>query len=132
MLKLLLDENISAEVAHQVRAKRPDIHILSVHDWEDGRFRSTRDEEILQAAENTGFTLVTYDVNSIPLLAVRLVNEGIAHGGIVFIHSGTVRSNDIGMLIRALIRLYGAEKSSPWRNRCVFLPPVRVLSSTKE
>ena len=36
MLALLLDENLSDEIARQVMAKRSDIPIFSAHDWEGG------------------------------------------------------------------------------------------------
>ena len=123
MLALLLDENISREIALQVSAKRPDIAIFSVHDWEKGRLRSVSDEEVLRAAEEAAFTLVTYDVNTIPLLLVRLANDAFVHSGIIFVHNATMRSNDYGGLTRALIQLYDAEREAAWKDRLFFLPP---------
>jgi hypothetical protein len=123
MLALLLDENLSDEIARQVTAKRPDIPIFSAHDWQGGRLRALGDEAVLRAAAEAGMTLVTYDVNTIPLLLVRLANEVFVHGGIVFVHNATIRSNDYGTLVRALIQLHDAEREAVWRNRIFFLPP---------
>ena len=123
MLSLLLDENISDEIARQVVAKRPNIPIFSAHDWEEGRLRGVSDEVVLRAAAEAGLTLVSYDVNTIPLLLMRLANEAFVHGGIVFVHNATIRSNDYGSLIRALIQLYDAEKEAEWKDRLYFLPP---------
>ena len=123
MLSLLLDENISDEIARQVVAKRPNIPIFSAHDWEEGRLRGVSDEVVLRAAAEAGLTLVSYDVNTIPLLLMRLTNEAFVHGGIVFVHNATIRSNDYGSLIRALIQLYDAEKEAEWKDRLYFLPP---------
>jgi len=124
MLALLLDENLSDEIARQVTAKRPDIPIFSAHDWEGGRLRGVSDEAVLRAAADAGLTLVSYDVNSIPLLLVRLANEAFVHAGIVFVHNATIRSNDYGSLMRALIQLYDAQKEAEWKDRLFFLPPL--------
>lgn len=123
MLSLLLDENLSNEIARQVTEKRPDISIVSAHDWEEGRLRGVGDEEVLRAAAEAGLTLVTYDVNTIPLLLVRLANESFVHRGIVFVHNATIRSHDYGSLVRALIQLFDAEKDADWTDRLFFLPP---------
>ena len=123
MLSLLLDETISDEIARQILAKRVDIPIFSAHDWEEGRLRGVSDEMVLRAAAEAGLTLVSYDVNTIPLLLMRLANEAFVHGGIVFVHNATIRSNDYGGLMRALIQLYDAEKEAEWKDRLYFLPP---------
>jgi hypothetical protein len=125
MLALLLDENLSDEIARQVAAKRPDIVIFSAHDWEGGRLRGVSDEEVLRVAAEAGLTLVSYDVNTIPLLLVRLANEAFIHGGIIFVHNASIRSNDYGRLVRALIQLYAAEKDAEWKDRLFFLPQPR-------
>lgn len=81
-----------------------------------------RDEGVLRSAAEAGLTLVSYDVNTIPLLLMRLANEECVHGGIVFVHNATIRSNDYGSLVRALIQLYDAEKEAEWNDRLYFLP----------
>ena len=68
-------------------------------------------------------TLVTYDVNTIPLLLVRLANEEFVHGDIVFVHNATIRSNDYGILVRALIQLYDMEQATVWEDRLIVLFP---------
>ncbi len=122
MLSLLLDENLSGEIARRVNARRPDVPIYSAHDWEGGRLRGASDESVLRIAAEFGLTLVTFDVNTIPLLLVRLSNEAFVHGGIVFVHNATMRSNDCGSLVRAHIQLYDAEKETEWTDRLFFLP----------
>ena len=84
--------------------------------------RGVDDEAVLRAAADAGLTLVTYDVNTIPLLLVRLANESFVHGGIIFVHNASIRSNDYGNLIRALIQLYDAEREAEWNDRLFFLP----------
>ena len=122
MLALLLDENLSDQIALQITAKRPDIPVYSAHDWEGGRLRGVDDEAVLRAAADAGLTLVTYVVNTIPLLLVRLANEAFVHGGIIFVHNASIRSNDYGNLIRALVQLYDAEGEAEWNDRLFLLP----------
>lgn len=38
MLSFLLDEHISPIVAEQVKLKRPKIEIISLQNWQEGRF----------------------------------------------------------------------------------------------
>ena len=40
MLSLLLDENISPRVAEEVKKKRPEIGIISLFHWQEGKFLS--------------------------------------------------------------------------------------------
>ena len=122
MLSFLLDENLSDEIARQVTAKRPDIPIHSALNWESGRLKGASDEAVLRIAGEAGLTLVTYDVNTIPLLLVRLANESFSHTGIVFISNSSIPSDDYGSLVRALIQLYDSEKDATWKDRLYFLP----------
>lgn len=50
MLALLLDENLSDQIALQITAKRPDIPVYSAHDWEgySGRVCQDTDQAILK------------------------------------------------------------------------------------
>ena len=125
MLSLLLDENIKPEVARQINAQQPDIAIISVHSWEQKRLRGASDREVVQSAAEANLTLVTYDVNTIPTLLVRLANESFVHGGVVFVNNATIRSNDIGGLVKALIHFYFEERDAEWKNRIYYLRPVR-------
>ena len=46
---------------------------------------------------------------------------GISHGGVVFVDERSIAPNDIGGLVRALIRLRDAESDVDWRDRIVYL-----------
>jgi len=61
MLSLLLDENLSPEVARQIAEKRPEIGTVSLYHWHGGQFQAKRDEVILFTAAAERLTLVTYD-----------------------------------------------------------------------
>lgn len=125
MLSLLLDENIRPEVARRVITIRPDIRIVSVHTWEEKPLRGATDLEVIQSAAVARLTLVTYDVNTIPALLVRLANDSFDHAGVVFVTNATIHSGDVGGLVRALIQFYDEEKEALWTNRVYFLQPAR-------
>lgn len=118
---LLLDENISHVVATQVSTRRPDIHIESIFHWRAGTLTNTLDHFVLQAAAEDTLTLVTYDVSTIMPLVTEWGMAGRSHAGIIFIDEWTIRSSDLGGLIRALERLWDLEHDEDWTNRTQFL-----------
>lgn len=122
MLSLLLDQQISPEIAEQIRGKRPDIPILSLYEWREGAFIGTADPLILSAAAEQSLTLVTYDRKTIPPVLVEWGISGISHGGVVFVDNLTIASNDVGRLVRGLIYYWDQEHESDWTDRIAFLP----------
>lgn len=123
MLSYLLDEHISAVVARQVAAHRPEIPIHSLHDWRGGRLLRASDDEILHAAREEGLTLVTYDLSTIPDLLTRFAADGIAHAGVIFIDQRTILPRNFGGLVRALTACWDARREWDWTNRVYFLAP---------
>ena len=122
MLSLLLDQQISADVAEQVRRKRPEIPIVSLYEWLGGAFVGVADPFILRAAAEDSLTLVTYDRKTIPAVLVEWGTAGVSHGGEVFVDNLTIPSNDFGRLVRALIYYWELEQDGGWSNRIGFLP----------
>ena len=109
MLSLLLDENISPEVAKKaVMAKRPDIPITSVYFWHEGRFMAALDTDILSVAAQEGITLVTYDQKNIIPVLVQWGQVGTNHAGVIFVDERSIASNNFGELVRSLIALWRA------------------------
>ncbi len=125
MRGLLLDEQISPVVAAQVRTKRPDIPIQSVHEWRGGRLLGTADRGVLAAAAEDGLTLVTYDRKTIPPLVGEWSASGRSHGGVVYVDTRTIASSDFGRLVRALTRFWDRERTADWTNRIGYLPASR-------
>lgn len=122
MLSLLLDQQISPDVAEQVRQKRPEIAILSLYEWRGGAFVGVADPLILQAAVEDHLTLVTYDRKTIPPVLLEWGTTGTSHGGVVFVDNLTIPSNDFGRLVRALIYYWEQEHDGEWTDRIGFLP----------
>jgi hypothetical protein len=118
---LLLDENITYVVATQVTNRRPDISIQSLFHWRGGALTGTPDPDMLQAAAEEGLTLVTYDVSTIQPLVIEWGLSGLTHAGVIFIDEWTIRSQDIGGIVRAIERFWDDEHDQDWSNRTDFL-----------
>ena len=121
MLHLLLDEHLSDDVAVGVRAHTVDIAITSLQAWDGGIYLVAPDDAILRAAYAQGLTLVTFDHRTIVPLLADWGERGIPHGGVIFGHSRTVATNDIGRLVRALLALWRDQGDLDWTNRVVYL-----------
>jgi hypothetical protein len=122
MLSLLLDQQISPEVAVQVHARRPEISITSVYDWMNGAFVGQAGHLLLRAASDDYLSLVTYDRKTIPPLLAEWEALGVAHGGVVFIDNKTIAFHDFGRLVRALIYYWDLQSDGDWTDRIGFLP----------
>ena len=123
MLFLLLDEQISPVIADQIRAKRPEIPIDSVCRWRAGSYAGVKDAPLLAAAAEDEWTLVTYDLQTIPPLLVKWGIQGRSHGGTILIDNRTIASSDFGRLTTALIRLWDEQNEFDWKDRVSYLRP---------
>jgi hypothetical protein len=125
-LSLLLDEQISPAVAVQVRAKRSEVFIQSIHHWRGGSFQGVDDDPLLAAAAEDGLTLITYDQKTIAPLLAEIALLGRNHGGVVFVDDRTIASGNIGALLKAILALWERCHAWDWTDRVVYL---RSLSS---
>jgi len=121
MLKLLLDEHISPDVAEGLRRHQQNIHVVCLAEWENGRFMGLADELLLQEAIAQKLTLVTYDRRTITPLIKAWAEAGHDHSGIIFVDERTIRPSDFGGLIQALQTLYDEAAKWDWLNRVCFL-----------
>lgn len=121
MLKLLLDEHISPDVAEGVRRRNRKLVVRYIAEWEGGDFLGRDDSACLQQAARQGLTLVTYDRRTIPPLLKNWAEEEREHGGVVFVDEKTISPADIGGLVRALTRLSKETGRWDWTNRIYFL-----------
>jgi hypothetical protein len=121
MLKLLLDEHISPDVADGLRRRSRSLVIHWMTEWEGGDFLGEEDSACLLEAAKQGLTLVTYDRRTIPPLLKTWAEEQRRHGGVIFVDEKTISPADIGGLVRALIQLFKQTRKWDWTDRVYFL-----------
>jgi len=121
MLKLLLDEHISPDVAAGLRRRSRTLTVHSLVEWEGGSFLGQEDAAVIGAASAPNLTLVTYDRRSIPALLKTWAEQGRSHAGIIFVDEKTISQGDIGGLVRALSELFKEAGQWEWKDRVYFL-----------
>lgn len=121
MLQLLLDEHLSPKIAFGLGNRVKSLKVTSILEWEAGNYLGESDEVILRAAFDQQKTLVTYDLSTIAPLIKSWTEQGIKHGGVIFIDEKTPRTNDFGALIEGLAKLYKRELANSWENRVAYL-----------
>lgn len=117
MLKLLLDEHISPDVAEGLRRGNRKLVVRYIAEWEGGDFLGRDDSACLQQAAEQGLTLVTYDRRTIPPLLKTWAEEERTHGGVVFVDEKTISPADIAGLVAVLMRLSKETGRWAWTNR---------------
>lgn len=121
MLKLLLDEHISPDVAQGIHRRYKTIPVSCLAEWESGLFMGVADDILLAEAAAQKVTLVTYDRRTIPPLLKAWAEAGLDHGGIIFVDEKTIPPSDIGGLIQSLHALFNDAAKWDWQNRVCFL-----------
>ena len=121
MLKLLLDEHISRDVADGLKRRNRWLQVHSMAEWEHGDFLGRDDSACLLEAAAQRLTLVTYNRRTIPPLLKTWAETGRKHGGVLFVDEKTISPADIGGLVRALIQLFKQTGKWDWTDRICFL-----------
>jgi hypothetical protein len=121
VLKLLLDEHISPDVAAGMRRRDRLVTVRSLVEWEGGNYLGKEDSACLLEATVQELTLVTYDRRTIPSLLKRWAEEGRHHAGVIFVDEKTVSPKDIGGLVQSLGMLMKEVGHWDWTDRIYFL-----------
>ncbi len=121
MLKLLLDEHISPDVADGLRRRSRSVVVHWMAEWKGGNFLGREDSACLLEAAKQGLTLVTYDRRTIPPLLKIWAEEGRRHEGVIFVDEKTISPADIGGLVRALTQLCKEAGKWDWTDQVYFL-----------
>ena len=121
MLKLLLDEHITPDVADGLRRRDSTLIVHYMSAWERGNYLGKEDSILMREAAKQDLTLVTYDRRTIPPLLKLWADEERSHGGVIFIDEKTLQPNDVGGIVLALFQLYQETGDWNWTNRIHFL-----------
>ena len=121
MLKFLLDEHISYDVAAGLRRKNRYLVVHCLAAWEKGSHLGLDDAALLEKAATQGLTLVTYNRRTIPPLLKAWAQEDRTHAGLIFVDEKTLAPDDIGGMVRALLNLFVETGYWNWTNRVCFL-----------
>ena len=121
MLKLLLDEHISPDVAGGLRRRDRKAIVWGMVEWENGSFLGQEDSACLREAAVQNLTLVTDDRRTIPPLLKNLAEEGRPHAGVVFVDEKTIAPADIGAIVQSLSILLKEAHHWDWTDRVYFL-----------
>ena len=119
----LLDENLSQVISEQVAKKNTSILIVSVHSWRGGAFKGMPDSRIIRAAAEEGLTLISYDRQTIPNLLKQIFSERESHSGILFVDNLSIKNQDIGGLVNAILSHWDENRDEDWNNRTGYLKP---------
>ncbi len=121
MLKLLLDEHISPEVAASLRRRDRKVVVFGMAEWEVGNFLGQEDAACLRQAAVQKLTLVTYDRRTIPPLLKDWAETRHQHAGVIFVDEKTISQADIGGLVQSLGVLLKEARDWDWTDRVCFL-----------
>jgi len=117
-LKLLLDEHIDPEVAAALNRRFGQLDVLSIHQT---TWAGLPDPALLEVLDTEHRTLVTRDVNSMPLHANRRLEAGLTHGGIIYADSKRLPQRDRRGLIRRLAQVVEQHGHEDWTCRSGWL-----------
>jgi hypothetical protein len=121
MLRLLLDEGISPAVASGLRRRYSGMTVYAMAEWEGGNFVGLEEAVCLREAAVQELTLVTYDRGAISPLLKEWMEDGTAHGGVIFVDEEAISPAQTAGLVSALAGLAKEPGDWEWTNRVVFL-----------
>jgi hypothetical protein len=117
-LKLLLDEHIDPDAVPGLRRRFPNLDVLSIHDTP---WAGLSDPALLEVLDADHRTLVTRDVNSVPMHINRRLEAGMTHGGIIYADSKRLQQTDLRSFIRRLAMVVERHGNDDWTCRSGWL-----------
>jgi hypothetical protein len=119
-MRLRLDTHLPLSLAGELRRREIDVEHLS--EWHAGYLRNALDKDVLKVAVVDSRVFVTYDLRTIPSLLGKWAADGKHHSGIILIDDKTIRPDDVGALLGALLLTIKRWGDDDWKNRVIFLP----------
>jgi len=117
-LKLLLDEHLDPQIAVALRRRFPKLDVQSILDTP---WVGLPDPALLEVLDAEARTLLTRDVNTVPMHANARLAAGQTHGGVIYADSKRLRQTDVRGLLRRLARVVQKHGEEDWTCRSGWL-----------
>jgi hypothetical protein len=115
IVRFLADEDIKGAVVDGLRLREPSIDFFDV---KTRGLRGTKDADLLELANNQGRVLISYDRQTMIDEFWKRLTSGKGSAGLCIFSQG----ERIGVVIDALLLVWGASTAEECRDTIMFLP----------
>lgn len=117
-MKLYLDENISPNIASELKERGTDA--VSVYQVKN---RGLSDREQFEFAQKEKRTFITYDITDFLEIGKEYIAKGKEHYGIILVSSKTIPQSNIGKLVLSIQKLSveASKEKDCFKNKIVYL-----------
>src|SRR5262245_41269302 len=113
--RFLADHDLREQIVDGVRRREPAIEFFRARDF---GLQERGDDELLAFAAQSGFMVVSHDVNTMPGIAMQRVERDQAMHGLLMVQ----QRRPFGPVIESLIAIWAASEAEEWIGKTEFLP----------
>lgn len=121
MTRLLADGHMSRRFVEAGLRLQPDLPIIHIADWMDGKHRISKDRVLLPLLREHGLIIVGFDRRTMAMHAGQLTREGAGHAGVILFRRN-VSQMDYGTQSRLLVAFWKEAANWDWLDRIEYLP----------
>ena len=115
MIRFLADASLREAIVSGCLRREPAIDFLSAN---DANLAGVPDLEVLTLAAAEGRILVTSDLKTMPRHFGELLDAGGSSAGVLLVKQRT----PVGVVIEALLLVWGVSDADEWKNRILEIP----------
>jgi hypothetical protein len=119
--RLLADGHMSRRFVEAGLRLQPDLPIIHIADWMDGKHRISKDPVLLPLLREHGLIIVGFDRRTMAMHAGQLTREGAGHAGVILFRCN-VSQMDYGTQSRLLVAFWKEAANWDWLDRIEYLP----------
>ena len=121
MTRLLADANMSHRFVEACLRLEPEIPIVHIAVWMEGKHRVSKDPVLLPVLREHDLIIVGFDRRTMAMHAGQLTREGAGHAGVVLFRR-SVSQMDYGKQSRLIVEFWREAKDWDWADRIEYLP----------
>lgn len=121
MSRLVADSHLSRHFVAACRRLDPNLPLVHLADWLQGRHRISKDPVLLQVLREHGLILIGFDRRTMAMHAGQLTRAGVGHAGVILFRR-SVSQVDYGKQSRLLVEFWNEAKDWDWADRIEYLP----------